>query len=121
MARSSNPELVRQWRERLQRFRHASVTVAEFCESEGYSVASFYQWRRKLQSALPSVQPGASDRPASFVAVELLASTLRPEPRPGLQIELPGGAIARLDHDATDEQQCRLIKNVVQSLNEVAS
>lgn len=85
MARSSNPQLVRQWRERLQRFHHSELTVAEFCQSEGYSVASFYQWQRKLQAALPSVPLHAGD------------------------------------HDATDEQQCRLIKNVVQSLTEVTS
>ena len=120
MARSSNPQLVRQWRERLQRFHHAELTVAEFCQSEGYSVASFYQWRRKLQAALPSVPLQSGDqRPASFVAVELQPATFVPAQRGSLQIELPGGAVARLDHDATDEQQCRLIKNVVRSLTEV--
>ncbi|MDM4019050.1 hypothetical protein QTN89_26590 [Roseiconus lacunae] len=25
------------------------MTIAEFCELEGYSTASFYQWRRKLR------------------------------------------------------------------------
>ncbi len=121
MARSSNPQLVRQWRERLQRFDHSQWTVAEFCDAEGYSVASFYQWRRKLKASVAEVQPQTSDRPASFVAVELEPSALEPTQRVGLEIELPGGAVARLDHDATDEQQRRLIRNVIESLSEVAS
>lgn len=37
-----------QWRERLERFGAAGVTVAEFCEWEGVSPAAFYAWRRKL-------------------------------------------------------------------------
>ena len=39
----------------------------------------------------------------------------------GLQIELPGGAVIRLDHEAADEQQRWLIKIVVEALSEVAS
>ncbi len=48
MTRFPNPQLARQWRERLDRFAHSELTIAEFCELEGYSPASFYQWRRKL-------------------------------------------------------------------------
>ncbi|TWT92267.1 IS66 family insertion sequence element accessory protein TnpA [Neorhodopirellula pilleata] len=46
-----NPELARQWRERIERFDDAGTTIAEFCHAEGYSVASFYQWRRRLRQA----------------------------------------------------------------------
>jgi hypothetical protein len=38
------------WRERLQRFNKWTGTVAQFCAKERVSVASFYQWRRKLES-----------------------------------------------------------------------
>jgi hypothetical protein len=121
MSQFPNPQLAQQWRDRIERFAQSSLTVAEFCELEGYSVASFYQWRRKLQASVPNDQPGPSDRPASFVAVQLQPSALEPAQRAGLQIELPGGAVARLDQNATDEQQRRLIKNIVQTLSEVAS
>lgn len=36
------------WRERLQRFSASNLTVVRFCEREGVSTASFYQWRRRL-------------------------------------------------------------------------
>ena len=106
MARSPSSELARQWRERLQRFEHAGLTVAEFCQSEGYSVTSFYQWRRKLQSEPSNAQAGAKDRPASFVAVEVQPGMTDSARKFGLEIELPGGAIARLSRDTTDDQQC---------------
>ena len=48
MVRGSNPAKVQQWTERLTRFRESSLPVKQFCQSEGVSTASFYQWRRKL-------------------------------------------------------------------------
>jgi transposase len=38
------------WQQRLERFRRSGLTVSAFCESEGVSTASFYTWRRRLQS-----------------------------------------------------------------------
>ena len=35
MARLPNPQLAQQWRERLERFDHSELTIAEFCELEG--------------------------------------------------------------------------------------
>ena len=121
MPRFSNPELVRQWRNRLRRFEQSELTVAEFCQIEDYSVASFYRWRHRLSNDT------VGGHAASFVAVELPSGSLGTDHSDrlcqdddiGLQIELPGGALARLGRDATDEQQCRLIKNVVQTLREV--
>ena len=110
-----DPQFAQQWRDRLRRFDRSELSVAEFCRLEEYSVASFYYWRRKLQSCQ------RSDHSATFVPVEL-PPTMPSTPRHGcFQIELPGGAVVRLDHDATDEQQRRLIKNVVETLSEVAS
>ncbi|QDV40668.1 hypothetical protein Enr13x_69930 [Stieleria neptunia] len=121
MPQFPNPQLAQQWRDRIERFAQSDLTVADFCDREGYSVASFYQWRRKLRSSV-LVDPSApSDRPASFVAVELQPVAMEAAQLNGLEIELPGGAVARLDQNATDEQQRRLIKNVVEALSEVAS
>ena len=44
------------WNKRLRQFENSSLTVAEFCQSIGCSIPTFYQWRNKLQaskSALP--------------------------------------------------------------------
>jgi hypothetical protein len=35
--------------ERLERFEQSGGSVQQFCDLEGVSTASFYQWRRKLQ------------------------------------------------------------------------
>jgi hypothetical protein len=108
-------QLAQQWRDRLRRFEHSELTVAEFCRLEEYSVASFYRWRQRLRSG----QLG--DRSGTFIPVELPATMPQPPRHGSLQIELPGGAVIRLDHEATDEQQRRLIKNIANALSEVAS
>lgn len=124
---SFNPELARQWRDRLRRFEQSGFNVAEFCQIEDYSVASFYRWRKKLST------DSLDDRAACFVPVEVPIHTLQAADSDrlhrrcsqgdehGLQIELPGGALARLGRDASDQEQCRLIRNVVQTLREVTS
>lgn len=60
-------------------------------------------------------------RAGTFVPVELSGTMTQAPRHGGLQIERPGGAVVRLDRDATDEQQRRLNKNVVETLSEVAS
>jgi hypothetical protein len=37
------------WRQRLEEFDRGTATVAEFCQRLGVCVATFYQWRRRLQ------------------------------------------------------------------------
>jgi hypothetical protein len=75
------------WRKRLRRFDRGLATVADFCEGEGVSVASFYQWRQKL--AAVDADSLSVDRPG-FVAVEITP----PSPGDGssVQVFFPGGA-----------------------------
>ena len=127
MPRTPSPELARQWRDRVCRFEQCGLTVAEFCQREGYSAASFYQWRRRLadEPHLGSgTEPGFNQK-AAFVPVELSTAALtfpsqnEPDEQTDLRIELPCGVLVRLDADATDQQQCRLIRNIIRSLREV--
>jgi transposase-like protein len=84
------------WGERLRRYERAGLTVAEFCQREGVSVPSFYQWRRRLAEASPVAgstrsprRPG-SDAPAAFQQVLLAgAGVVAIELPSGVRVELP--------------------------------
>ncbi|MGH9622199.1 MAG: IS66 family insertion sequence element accessory protein TnpA [Bryobacteraceae bacterium] len=104
MARSADSVKRRQWQQRLRRFKQGHLTVAAFCQAEGVSVPSFYQWRRILDRTAgdadmrPRVSPSfvrssAVSRQA-FVPVEVVRSTT-------IEIHLPNGA--RLTVPAGDQ------------------
>ena len=42
MARKVNQALREEWRKRIERQRQSGLTVAEFCQREGVSTATFY-------------------------------------------------------------------------------
>lgn len=108
MTRLPNPQLARQWRERFERFDQSELTVAEFCELEGYSTGSFYQWRRKLDAEEPC-------EPPSFIPVSLGSNDLEDRSDRRIEIELPGGATVRLAIQATPAEQRQLIAAIVQA------
>jgi len=103
MARSLNGEAWRVWRERLRRFAENRGRVAAFCEAEGVSVPSFYQWRKKLADCSAThgerhgarvphgsrSNSGASTKPVetAFLPVQIAAASHGP-----VEIELPNGA-----------------------------
>lgn len=84
------------WSDRIERFKLANQSVAEFCASERIAPASFYQWRRRLA-------PGAAVANAvpRFVPVQLPSeSTFEAQERPistVMSVELPGGIFIRFD------------------------
>lgn len=101
----SRPDTLELWRQRLQRFAPASMTVAQFCQLEGVSQASFYKWKKTLRELSQQPSPESTQPEASFVPLRLSAAaenrvdvvTDRPEheldapPRASTTIELPGG------------------------------
>ena len=111
MARLPNPQLALQWRERLERFDHSELTIAEFCDLEGCSTASFYQWRQKVRSGELQTKP-------AFVAVDLDTSDLAGRAGRGIEIDLPGGAIVKVPVGATRAEQRQLIEAVVQATSD---
>ena len=60
MARTSDFDKLALWQQRLAAFDSSSLTVAQFCQSIACSVASFYQWRRKLSNHRPACPPADS-------------------------------------------------------------
>ena len=107
----SRPETVELWRQRLQRLDSASMTVAQFCQLEGASQASFYKWKKTLrelsqQPSLRPTQPEVSFVPLRVSAaaenrVEVATDHAEHEPvAPPLAsttIELPGGVRIRVE------------------------
>lgn len=88
-----------EWSERLQRFADDDLTVVDFCSREQVSVASFYQWRRKLgapvdpQAATRRIKASPRLDASSFVPLQITtASTLIRMRLPnGVELWLPAG------------------------------
>ena len=102
--RRPDPATHRRWQQRLDRFRTCGLTVADFCEREGISTASFYAWRRRF-AAGPA--PAAADAPR-LVPVRLVTS---PASAP-VELLLPSGVVLRLSPD-TDLAWLRLLLPVL--------
>ena len=95
---------IRQWAERLDRFRSGHRTVAAFCAAEGVSQSNFYLWRRRLAQ---SVRPPAAKAPA--VVPLRISSPFATS----IELILPSGAIVRLPADARPELIVAILRGVV--------
>lgn len=92
------------WAERLERCQAADMTVAQFCQAEGVSLAAYYYWRRKLHGpSKPSSQIAqalseAKPQPA-FLPVALAAHSDAPiaDSCAAMTLEMPGGIRVRLE------------------------
>lgn len=74
------------WRELIGRQALSELTVRDFCDWEGVSTASFYNWRRRLADA-----DRATETPA-FVPIHITP----PETPPVLEIVLSGAVTIRV-------------------------
>ena len=74
MSRSSARQ---RWRQLVKEQGRSGLSIAEFCRQQDVSQASFYQWRKKLQSD------------DSFVPLSVVSSA-------GVSVELPCGAVVRI-------------------------
>ncbi|AMV27718.1 hypothetical protein VT84_25175 [Gemmata sp. SH-PL17] len=98
-----DPAATRQkWIERIERFRSAGVTVAQFCSVEGVSVPAFYQWRRTL-AAETATEP--LDGP-TVIPVRIA------RPAPAVEVALPSGAVLRFAPDCDPQQVAALLRAV---------
>ena len=110
MSRLADPELVSLWRVRLQRFEQSQLTVAEFCEVESVSTASFYQWRRKLKWPQSRKQVAGA-----FIAVDLRSTSQ------AASLSLPGGARLELPEELKPAHLRELIAAVLDVTSPAAS
>jgi hypothetical protein len=90
-----------EWSERIRRRRVSGLSVAEFCEWEGVSVASFYNWQKKLQGTIsrkqslelvtPEGRSAESLQKASFLPVHVMQTGAATLPSIRIEIHLPNG------------------------------
>jgi hypothetical protein len=95
MVRAVNLGKLAVWQERLLRFGKSRQTINEFCREGGFSLQSFYLWRKRV--AKNSVSVGSAKRLTagqSFVPVRLTATAVMP-----IVICLPNGVRVRLSGD----------------------
>ncbi len=105
-----------QWRNWLAEFEQSNLTVVEFCESVGTSVASFYKWRHRLKSPRRNATEPIGRIATGQQGIKVLSQRRRRQlpgnfaSLPGnfvplvvrtdeLEIRLPGGAQVRVSND----------------------
>ena len=100
MGRSASVSRRLQWQKRVGRFARSKMTVAEFCRGEHVSVASFYQWRRRLAETATAEEANMkkSARP-TFIPVQVTTAA-------NLQVVFPNGT--RLTLPAHDHELVKL-------------
>lgn len=79
------------WQALLDKQAQSGLSVSAFCTREQLSVASFYQWRSRLNRR-PSSAPSAVGREGAFVDLGALSGNARLE----LRIDLGGGMVLHL-------------------------
>lgn len=112
MTRSVNQVSLQIWRDRLEQFGKAHVTVGQFCKSINVSVATFYYWKQKLAgigpikgrmtTGAPLSAPGRAVAPNSRAFVPVLIGPKPVDERvtiefvDGKRISVPCEAVAAL-------------------------
>jgi|JI8StandDraft_2_1071088.scaffolds.fasta_scaffold13934_3 hypothetical protein len=76
------------WQERIANYERSALSIAEYCRSIECSVASFYQWRRKLRQSTPK---------SAFLSVQ--TSTLEVG---NIEVRLPNGISIVISLQAID-------------------
>ena len=90
MTQKANKELRETWQNRIDRQRQSGQTIAQFCQQEGVSTPSYYQWKRKLQGEQPARQKRATTRRKTKVPKRRLAKETTPSvSSPFVQLPMP--------------------------------
>jgi len=109
------------WRELIDRQRASGQTVVEFCTKAGVSTASFYTWRRKLNTEAttagrktqPDRQRKKKEPPAqmaSLVPVQVLGGPSASDA--AMEVHLPRAVMLRIG-SGCDEHTIRVVLAVL--------
>ncbi|QDT76667.1 hypothetical protein Mal35_00860 [Gimesia maris] len=117
MVQNNSSETAQVWADRLERFDQAEITVAQFCQNENVSKASYYYWRRKvrgrrkirgttrrdhqrLRDSTSAPPRQTARKPSGFLPVTLAASS----PATVMAVDLPGGIRIRFEIPARNQE-----------------
>jgi hypothetical protein len=110
------------WRGRIAGQRRSGLSIAAFCDREGFSTASFYQWRRRLGRVRRRARPVNRERqspvPSDRRAGPLFVPIALPRAEAvcsGVRIELPGGAIVAIPDDASADLLTRAMSAAIRA------
>ena len=95
MARTDSAERRRFWQELFAKRDALGLSVAQVCEESGVSQATFYAWRKRLQSsrqrsAAVGSRRGLTKKDSPLVPVRIVCDHLDERRTPTVVIELPG-------------------------------
>lgn len=95
MARTNGAERCRFWRDLFAKRAALGLSVAKVCEEAGVSQATFYAWRKRLQSSRRTSAPVGSRRgltktASPLVPVRIVSDRIDADPTPTMIVELPG-------------------------------
>ena len=117
MVQNNSSETAQVWADRLERFDQAEITIAQFCQNENVSKASYYYWRRKIRGrrkihgttrtdhqrfhkSAPAPPRQTARKPAGFLPVTLA----EPSPATVMAVDLPGGIRIRFEIPAWNQE-----------------
>jgi len=112
--RGTRAEVAERWRDRLNRWRRLGCSITEFCQREGVSQPSFFQWRRRLLA-----EPSTASRRRvgrAFVPVEVVADPVRALTSESLDdgwIQITLGAVVLRVPVSIDEAALRQLVRIV--------
>ena len=92
MARRQRTEREIYWQDLIDRQEAGRQSIADFCQGERVSTASFYAWRRRLRSLRQPVHPQTPE--PALVPVHIVSE--RPTVCEAVTIEWPGGIVLRV-------------------------
>lgn len=101
MARTPNPKLHSQWRERIRRQEASGLSIEQFCAQESLTRSKFHAWKRRFRLADTIIdQCPALPAPSTFLPVTVRQDLqCGPEPtssRPPIEANLPNGVQLRI-------------------------
>ena len=97
MVRGPRANKVKEWTERLRRFKDSRQTVVEFCQEEQVSTPAFYQWKKKLAGS--SKAPRATGRKPARTATGFQELRVSSHDGGPVTIRLPSGITIELGRD----------------------